>query len=212
MSANLHSFLITLLCTFCTKTAYSYCGHWELCIFFFWGAKSLVNFFISATLKIFLDILKIFGELLGWKSSPDLATLVRTHSHSRIVNLQQLQIFSMPNIFPQIASLIIHTAWLSLAWTSTDLPPLSGICQRFIKTCRRVKNRTKIVQRELGIRQASNSKTPKDHTENKWLVGVQYELPLHLAPVMSSQCFQPNRLDSFDDEHPVSICLWWCDE
>ncbi len=80
-----------------------------------------------------------FGELLGWKSSPDLATLVRTHSHSRIVNLQQLQIFSMPNIFPQIASLIIHTAWLSLAWTSTDLPPLSGICQRFIITCRRVK-------------------------------------------------------------------------
>ncbi len=112
---------------------------------------------------------------------------------------------------PQIASLIIHTAWLSLAWTSTDLPPMSGICRRFIKTCRRVKNRAKIMQRELGIRQAKNSKTPKDHTENKWLVDVQYELPLHL-PVMSSQCFQLNRLDSFDDEHPVSICLWWCDE
>ncbi len=49
---------------------------------------------------------------------------VRTHSHSRIVNRRQLQIFSMPNIsqvlaihqrFPQIASLIIHTARLSLA-------------------------------------------------------------------------------------------------
>ncbi len=149
----------------------------------------------------------MWGELLGWKSSPDLATLVRSHSHSsRIVNLQQLQIFSMPNIFPQIASLIIHTAWLSLAWTSTNLPPMSGICRRFIKTCRRVKNRAKIMQRELGIRQAKNSKTPKDHTENKWLVDVQYELPLHL-PVMSFQCFQLNRLDSFDDEHPVSICL-----
>ncbi len=67
------------------------------------------------------------------------------------------------------------------------------------------KNRAKIVQRELGIRQASNSKTPKDHTENKWLVGVQYELPLHLAPVMSSRCFQPNHLDSFDDERLMSI-------
>ncbi len=44
---------------------------------------------------------------------------VRTHSHSRIENRRQLQIFSMPNIsrasathlrFSQIASLIIHTA------------------------------------------------------------------------------------------------------
>ncbi len=26
-----------------------------------------------------------------------------------------------------------------------------GICQRFIKTCRRVKSRTKIMQSELGI-------------------------------------------------------------
>ncbi len=86
---------------------------------------------------------------------------VRTHSHSRLVNRRQLQIFSMPNIsrapathrrFPQIASLIIHTARLSLAGTSTDLPPISGICRRFIKTCRRVKNRAKIVQCELGIR------------------------------------------------------------
>ncbi len=42
---------------------------------------------------------------------------VRTHSHSRIENRRQLQIFSMPNIsrasatcrgFPQIVSLIIH--------------------------------------------------------------------------------------------------------
>ncbi len=49
---------------------------------------------------------------------------VRTHSHSRIENRRQLQIFSMPNIsrasathrrFPQIASFIIHTARLSLA-------------------------------------------------------------------------------------------------
>ncbi len=72
---------------------------------------------------------------------------VRTHSHSRIVNRQQLQIFSMPNIswasamhrrFPQIASLIIHTVRLSLPWTSTDLPPISGICLWFIKICRRV--------------------------------------------------------------------------
>ncbi len=77
-----------------------------------------------------------------------------------IVNRRQLQIFSMPNIsrtsatcrrFPQIASLIIHTARLSFAWMSTDLPPISGICRRFIKTCRRVKNRAKIVQCELGI-------------------------------------------------------------
>ncbi len=78
---------------------------------------------------------------------------VRTHSHSRIVNRRQLQIFSMPNIsqvsathrrWPQIASLIIQTARLSLAWTSTVLPPKSPICQR-------LKNRAKIVQCELGI-------------------------------------------------------------
>ncbi len=88
---------------------------------------------------------------------------VRTHSHSRLVNRRQLQIFSMPNIsrathrrFPQIASLIIHTARLSLAGTSTDLPPISGICWRFIKTCRRVKNRAKIVQCELGIMPSSH--------------------------------------------------------
>ncbi len=90
---------------------------------------------------------------------------VRTHSHSRIENRRQLQIFSMPNIsresatcrgFPQIASLIIHTARLSLAGTSTDLPPISGICRRFIKTCRRVKNRAKIVQCELGIKPGSH--------------------------------------------------------
>ncbi len=73
----------------------------------------------------------------------------------------QLQMFSMPNIsrvlatnrrFPQIASLIIHTTRLSLARTSTDLPPMSGICRLFIKTRRWVKNRAKIVQCELGIR------------------------------------------------------------
>ncbi len=78
---------------------------------------------------------------------------VRTHSHSRIMNRRQLQIFRMPNIshvsathrrWPQIASLIIHTVRLSLAWTST-------ICLRFIKICRRVKNRAKIVRCELGI-------------------------------------------------------------
>ncbi len=65
--------------------------------------------------------------------------LVRTHSHSRIENRRQLQIFSMPNIsrasatcrgFPQIVSLIIHTARLSLAGTSSDLPRhLSAIHQ-----------------------------------------------------------------------------------
>ncbi len=85
---------------------------------------------------------------------------VRTHSHSRTVNRWQLQIFSIPNIsqvsathrqWPQIAFLIIHTARLSLAWTSTDLPSMSGICRQFIKTWRRVKNRAKIVQCELGI-------------------------------------------------------------
>ncbi len=96
---------------------------------------------------------------------------VRTHSPSRIVNHRQLQIFSLANIsrvsamhrrFPQITSLIIHTAWLSLAWTSTDLPPFSGICQRFIKTSRRVKNRAKIVQCELGIRNCLED--PKKHS------------------------------------------------
>ncbi len=85
---------------------------------------------------------------------------VGTHSHSRIENRRQLQIFSMPNIlrasathrrFPQIASLIIHTARLSRAGTSAGFPPISGICRRFIKTCQRVKNRAKIVQCELGI-------------------------------------------------------------
>ncbi len=101
-------------------------------------------------------------SLSGCRSSPMYfqSEPVRTHSHSRLVNRRQLQIFSMPNIlrasathrrFPQIASLIIHTARLSLAGTSTDLPPISGICRRFIKTCRRVKNRAKIVQCELGI-------------------------------------------------------------
>ncbi len=85
---------------------------------------------------------------------------VRTHSHSRIVNRRQLQIFSIPNIswvsatrrrFPQIASFIVHTAWLPLAWTSTDFPPTSDICLQFIKTCRRGKNWAKIVQCELSI-------------------------------------------------------------
>ncbi len=65
---------------------------------------------------------------------------VRTHSHSRIVNR-----------FPQIASFIVHTARLSLTWTSTDFPPTSGICLQFIKTCRLGKNWAKIVQCELGI-------------------------------------------------------------
>ncbi len=76
---------------------------------------------------------------LAVRSSP-MYFSVRTHSHSRILNRRQLQIFSMPNIsrasathrrVPQIASLIIHTSRLSLAWTSTDLPPISGICWRF---------------------------------------------------------------------------------
>ncbi len=98
-------------------------------------------------------------SLIGCRSSL-MYFSVRTHSHSRIVNRRQLQIFSMPNIsqasathlrFPQITSLIIHTARLSLAWTSTDLPPISGICLWFIKTCRWVKNLSKIVQYELGI-------------------------------------------------------------
>lgn len=53
--------------------------------------------------------------------------------------------------FSQIASLLIHTVWLSLAWTSTDLPVISGICRRFLKTCRRAKNWAKIVQSERGF-------------------------------------------------------------
>ncbi len=61
---------------------------------------------------------------------------VITHSHSRIVNRWQLQIFSKPNIsrvwamyrrFPQIVSLIVHTVRLSLAWT--------GVCTRCIREC-----------------------------------------------------------------------------
>ncbi len=72
------------------------------------------------------------------------------------------QIFHGYRQFPQITSLIIHTARLSLAWTSTDLPPFSGICQRFIKTSRRVKNRAKIVQCELGIRNCLED--PKKHS------------------------------------------------
>ncbi len=52
------------------------------------------------------------------------------------------QIFHRCRRFPQIASLIIDTAWFSLAWTSNDFPPISCICLRFIKTCRRMKNRT----------------------------------------------------------------------
>ncbi len=61
--------------------------------------------------------------LIGCRSSPMYFSVI-THSQSRIVNCRQLQIFSMPNIsrtlathrrFPQIASLIIHTARLSLA-------------------------------------------------------------------------------------------------
>ncbi len=53
--------------------------------------------------------------------------------------------------FPQITSLIIHTERLSLAWTSTDFPLMSGICRQFFKTCRWVKNRAKIVLCKLGI-------------------------------------------------------------
>ncbi len=79
-------------------------------------------------------------SLIGCRSSP-MYFSVRTHSHSRIENRRQLQIFSMPNIlrasatcrrFPQIASLIIHTARMSRAGTSADFPPISGICRRFI--------------------------------------------------------------------------------
>ncbi len=40
---------------------------------------------------------------------------------------------------------------LSLTWTSTDLPPISGICRRFRRTCWRVKIGAKIEQCELGI-------------------------------------------------------------
>ncbi len=78
-------------------------------------------------------------SLIGCRSSP-MYFSVRTHSHSRIENRP-----------PQIASLIIHTARMSRAGTSADFPPISGICRRFIKTCRRVKNRTETVQCELGI-------------------------------------------------------------
>ncbi len=53
--------------------------------------------------------------------------------------------------FSQIVSLIIHTAWMSLAWTSTDLPLILGICRWFRKPCQWVKIGAKIVQCELGI-------------------------------------------------------------
>ncbi len=79
---------------------------------------------------------------------------VRTHSHSRIVNRRQLQIFSMPNIsrvsathwrFPQIASLMTHTARFVLHERAPICPDV-GICWR-------VKNLlAKIVLCELGIR------------------------------------------------------------
>ncbi len=104
---------------------------------------------------------------------------VRSHSHSRIDNRRQLQIFSMPNIlrasatcrrFPQIASLIIHTARLSRAGTSTDFPPISGICWRFMKTCRRVKNRAKIVQCELGINDPQLNTHTHTHTHTKGVI------------------------------------------
>ncbi len=58
----------------------------------------------------------------------------------------QVQIFSMPNIlrmsatrwrFSMIASLKIHTAWLSRMWTSTDLPCFS-LCEwkSGLKSCK----------------------------------------------------------------------------
>ncbi len=98
-------------------------------------------------------------SLIGCRSSP-MYFSVRTHFTQQDCESRQVQIFSMPNIsqalathqqFSQIASLIIHTVRLSLAWTSTDLPLISGICRRFHKTCRRVNNLAKIMQCELGI-------------------------------------------------------------
>ncbi len=75
------------------------------------------------------------------------------------------QIFHRHRQFSQIMSLIIHIAWLSLMWTSTDLPPISGICQQFHKTCRRVKIGAKIVQCALGI-------------SRRWLLSSSSSFPL----------------------------------
>lgn len=49
-----------------------------------------------------------------------------------------------------IMSLIIHTLWLSVVWTSIDLPQISDIFQRFHKSCQRGEIRAKIVHCELG--------------------------------------------------------------
>ncbi len=110
--------------------------------------------------KSFLSRCPASCSLIGCRSSSLMYYSVRTHSHSRIVNRRQIQIFIMPNIstvlatywrFPQIVSLIVYTVQFSLVWTSTDLPQMSDIFRWFIKTCQWVKHWAKIVQCELGI-------------------------------------------------------------
>ncbi len=61
------------------------------------------------------------------------------------------QIFHGRLWFSQIASLIIHTVWMLLVWSSTDLPQISGNCWRFHKTSRWVKIGAEIVRCELDI-------------------------------------------------------------
>ncbi len=100
-------------------------------------------------------------SLIGCRSSPMYFSF-RTHSHSRIVNRRQLQIFSMPNISRASAILsdrifdnshcVIVTRGNEHRFAS-DFGHLLAISQ---KTCRRVKIRAKIMQCELGIRQFKN--------------------------------------------------------
>ncbi len=118
----------------------------------------------------------------------------------------------MPNIlrasatcrrFPQIASLIIHTARLSFAGTSTDLPPISGICQRFIKTCRRVKNWAKIVQCELGIKPGSHCAI----LTTIWSSETNFENPKRfLYPRLKSVVFD-RWFDMFTDSRLMAVAI-----
>ncbi len=86
------------------------------------------------------------------------------------------QIFHGRLWFSQIESLIIHAAWLSLVWMSTDLTLISVSCLRFCKTCQRVKIGAKIMQCELGItHQLVNKDTLRKcefFSKQLWITGV----------------------------------------
>ncbi len=73
-------------------------------------------------------------------------------SHCRTVSHRQVKIFRMLNI-PQastmlcwITSLIMHTTQLSLMWTSTDLPQISGIFLWFPQNYLWLKIKAKIMR------------------------------------------------------------------